>query len=277
MNFKLNPTIKEINKYLNQVVDELLEKHQKVSNPDFEKELQERTGIAWKQVKNYKNHPRPKQRIRDNAKILPFILECRKSDTKRRVYRSLLGGLVSTILVLCVFVVTKAVFFPKETIVVIHKTNMGKEISIGKISNATTFQVPMKDWILSVGIPTKEQIDLSQFTCKRTLLLMNSCRYYYNEANEHLEVHLLFQGKFLRGYTVFSSIYGGTFPRVLLSQLKEKPFYEKTKNKVENIAQGITRIYSETEGEEIDYMISKNGPDKSVNAVSITVAAKWFP
>ncbi len=70
----------EVNRYTKQVVNELLAKYNKVTHPDFDKELRNITGIGWKQIKNYRNHPDPSATINDNSKVKKFIIFKRKTD-----------------------------------------------------------------------------------------------------------------------------------------------------------------------------------------------------
>jgi hypothetical protein len=87
-------SVREANKYLDRVVEELKLKHEKVSHEDFDNDLESITGIRWKQVKNYKNHPKPGQEIQDNSKVKNFIYEQRKKDKVHLAKRLglLLGG-----------------------------------------------------------------------------------------------------------------------------------------------------------------------------------------
>lgn len=86
MIFKKKVTVRDVNRYLSPVVEKLLVKHKKISNPDFEAELEKVTGIKWKQVKNYKNHPSPNSVVASNAKVRDFVLRRYQGDIKRRVF-----------------------------------------------------------------------------------------------------------------------------------------------------------------------------------------------
>ena len=74
------PTVSEVNRYIKPIVEELAAKHQKVTHPDFDQELREITGIGWKQVKNYRNHPNQTLSIQKNSKVLSFVFKSRKQD-----------------------------------------------------------------------------------------------------------------------------------------------------------------------------------------------------
>lgn len=72
--------VSEVNRYTKPVVARLLVKYNKVTHPDFDQELREVTGIGWKQIRNYRNHPNQSSSISENSKIKTFILENRKTD-----------------------------------------------------------------------------------------------------------------------------------------------------------------------------------------------------
>ena len=101
MAFHNRPTVAEVNRYLRPVIQELRDKHTKVSHPEFDGELRSRTGIGWKQAKDYRNHPNPAATISDNAKVLPFVLEQRTADrfyVARRLALYLVGALLLAVL-----------------------------------------------------------------------------------------------------------------------------------------------------------------------------------
>lgn len=276
MSFKINPTIKEINKYLSQIIEELLEKHGKVSSPEFDKELQERTGIAWKQVKNYRNHPKPGQRIRDNAKVLNFVLDCRKKDKGRKAKIGIIAGLGSAAGLLAFYFLAKLVLMPSETVVIIQQV-ADKQIEVRQIPDTTRLIVPEKNWVLAIGLPKLEQIDLSQFACKQYLPFVESCRYFGKTLDGSVEVNLTFRGDFLTGYSLSINELSGELPQRFFDQLSDYSFLDNKSNKKHDIGQGITLIESRTKGEDISLTVSKNGPNGAVNAVSISVSAKLWP
>ena len=105
-------TIREANKYLDEVVEELKLKHEKVTHEDFDKDLEEITGIRWKQVKNYKNHPNPGQEIQDNSKVKTFILERRRHNKAHIFKRS--GVLLLTLVI--IGLVLYRIFLPREIV-----------------------------------------------------------------------------------------------------------------------------------------------------------------
>ena len=93
-------TVGEVNKYLSKTINMLLTKYGKVSNPSFEEELEEITGIRWKQVKNYKNHPKPNSVVNINSKIQRFVFEQRKEDKIRTLLPYAIILTISTMILL---------------------------------------------------------------------------------------------------------------------------------------------------------------------------------
>ncbi len=89
--------VSEVNRYTKPVIEQLLAKYNKVTHPDFDRELREVTGIGWKQIKNYRNHPNPSTSISENSKIKNFILKKRKTDKLYKANR-LTINMVSLIL-----------------------------------------------------------------------------------------------------------------------------------------------------------------------------------
>ena len=78
------PTIKEANRYLDKLADELLAKHGS-QNEAFEAEILAITGISNRQRKNYKNHPQPrKERLKQNSLVIKYIRDCQKRDKRRQ-------------------------------------------------------------------------------------------------------------------------------------------------------------------------------------------------
>jgi hypothetical protein len=97
--FKWKITYREVDQHLTRVVDELLLKHGSVTNPAFEAELESITGIGWKQVKNYKNHPRPAQTVAENSKVKKFIYHSRKSYRLQQTKRLLPASVAIVLLI----------------------------------------------------------------------------------------------------------------------------------------------------------------------------------
>ena len=95
-------TVREVNKYLSPLIKELKAKHIKVTNPDFETELIQISGIGWKQVKNYQNHPDPSKQVKDNSKVRKFVLNQRSTDTSFKIKKILLSLVLITILMICI-------------------------------------------------------------------------------------------------------------------------------------------------------------------------------
>ena len=133
MKLRLNPSVREINRYLTPVLDELLAKHKKVSNPDFEKEFKEVTGIGYRQARNYKHHPKPYSRVNDNALVIPFILLRRRGDNKRKVKLIFISIALLGITVLFGYKFYKTITAP--TVNIITSNNQDKvNVDIGEVT-----------------------------------------------------------------------------------------------------------------------------------------------
>lgn len=167
--FQFNPTIKETSKYLQETVDELLKKHGSVSNPDFEKELIETTGIAYKQIKNYKNHPKPNQRIKDNAIVIKFVREKRKQN-RLKIYAA--NGIKMVPLIIAA--VAAWYFWPKsppapQKIYVINGTPVETAPPSMPQGNEAELRISLKipelGWHLRLGEVTESKFDERHFKC----------------------------------------------------------------------------------------------------------------
>lgn len=167
--FQFNPTIKETSKYLQETVDQLLKKHGSVSNPDFEKELIETTGIAYKQIKNYKNHPKPNQRIKDNAIVIKFVREKRKQN-RLKIYAA--NGLKTVPLVIAAaaawYLWPKAPPAPQK-IYVINGTPVETPPPSMPQGNESELRISLKipklGWLLRLGEMAESKFDEKQFKC----------------------------------------------------------------------------------------------------------------
>ncbi len=100
--------IREVNRYLRPVIKELLKKHEKVTNPDFEDELEGVAGIRYRMAKTYLYSPKPWQVVKDNSKIQKFVLEKRKQYWKRR--------LIPPVCTLLVIIATPFIYWKIKTI-----------------------------------------------------------------------------------------------------------------------------------------------------------------
>lgn len=114
-----NIRVKEVNKYLSPLIRDLKLKHVKVTNPDFEKELAALTGIGWKQVKNYQNHPNPNQVLNDNSKVRAFVLKKRSLDTSYRLKEILFACVIIVLILICLFSINFLIY---------HKGDQNREL-----------------------------------------------------------------------------------------------------------------------------------------------------
>lgn len=160
--FRINPTIREANKYLSGTVDALLKKHGGVSNEDFERDLVNATGIGWKQVKNYKNHPKPGERLKDNAVVLRFVLQARARDTGRKVRRITTKAVAVLALAYAVFWYATA---PKKIEqFVIHEVPPNAHSS-EVVDTRVFLTLPSKSWMFRLGPLEHSSLPVDKFTC----------------------------------------------------------------------------------------------------------------
>lgn len=206
--FQFNPTIKETSKYLQETVDQLLKKHGSVSNPDFEKELIETTGIAYKQIKNYKNHPKPNQRIKDNAIVIKFVREKRKQN-RLKIYAA--NGIRTVPLIIVAILAWH--FWPKsqpvaEKIYVINGTPVEsppQSMPPGKESELRiSIRIPKTTWLLRLGEISESKLDEGKFKCV-TVLEANQFRCKYDgDAQTPVSVSYLKEGSIIQQISVSS-------------------------------------------------------------------------
>ncbi|MBK8201520.1 MAG: hypothetical protein IPK68_04080 [Bdellovibrionales bacterium] len=201
--FRFNPTIRETNKYLSETTDELLKKHGNVSNEEFEKELVAITGIGWKQVKNYKNHPKPSERIKDNSLVIKFVAQCRKKDTGRKVRQIAIVIVASSALV---FGAYKYVTTPnKIETFAIHEVGEPLPPNYEKIETKVFLQIPSKNWVLRLGPFKHSKIPLDKFVCaKLPAIGLTNCSYNENGPNGLFQVTLIMDKEFVRKYSVMT-------------------------------------------------------------------------
>lgn len=182
--FNFNPTIRETNKYLNEIVEELLKKHGQVSNEEFEKELVAITGISYKQVKNYKNDPKPNRRLKDNAIVLKFVRERRKKDAKKRAL--ILGIKVMTILAAIGFAIHQWPSKEDSKVYVINNSPVETDLKLdeSKLQAAdlhAKIKLPKVGWTVKLGPLTNSKLDLDEFDCKAVESNLKNCEYKLND------------------------------------------------------------------------------------------------
>lgn len=175
MKFRLNPTVREVNRYLSPLIEQLTEKHVKVSNPEFEDELKQLTGIGWKQAKNYKNHPKPGQRLNDNAQITEFVFQCRKTDKKRTaiIY---LAGMAFAILAIF-FCIELYSIMTKERILIFKQPvgNIQKSVDPKNVTPTFSLKIPSHGLKLKLGSATNQNLDLSKISCNFSTKTLQAC------------------------------------------------------------------------------------------------------
>ncbi len=201
--FRFNPTIKEANRYLSKIVDELSQKHGGVSNEDFEKELVESTGIGWKQVKNYKNHPKPSERLKDNSIILKFIRQKQIQDKSRRVHRFLVYTVPP--LVAAVFFIRWYSSKPRQVEqFIVHQ--VPPSVHTTEVKESHIFlKLSSKGWLFRLGSLNQSSIPLDKFNCMDNIGTgTKNC--YYNErtSSGNFQAYILLDGGVIRRYTVLS-------------------------------------------------------------------------
>lgn len=252
--FKIPITVKEASKYLDIEVKRLLEIHAKVSNPDFEAELLKTTGIGWKQVKNYKNHPNQFQIIKDNAKVIEFVERSRNLD---RWFKVKVASLISLVVLIITLPIGGIWFYlanqvPKTYIV---KTNITETQTLKfpktfKVA-PLLIHVPNSLIKLQLGPVQNSNINLSDFTCTK-LETVNSknCQITINDKST---IVLL-----LSNNVIYQIAYTwGSDPNMPDSIIELK---EKIENKYKKI-ESIDKLYKsekfENEVENIEMITSK--------------------
>lgn len=218
--FKINPTIRETNKYLNEIVRELLKKHGQVSSEEFEKELIAITGISYKQVKNYKNDPKPNRRLKDNAIVLKFVRERRKKDAKKRA--AILSLKVVIILTLIGFAIHNWPTKEDSKVFIVDNSNsvVDQHINDSKLKTANfhiKMKLPQLDWMLRLGPIENSDFDLDKFECISAEENLKSCAYKLN--NNDLSVSILISESMIERYSI--STYNSSNVENLESQVNE--------------------------------------------------------
>lgn len=196
--FRFNPTIKETNKYLSKTVDELTKKHGGVSNEDFERELVDLTGIGWKQVKNYKNNPKPSSRLKDNSIVIKYVLKCRQNDTLRKI-RSY--SLITVSFLSVVFLTYWIISTPKEVETFqVHEVPLPTPLPINPKIETKVF-LEIRDLLLRVGPREHSKLSLAKFTCsKLPTVQLKNCSFY----DGPFQIVLIMDGDFIKKYTVMT-------------------------------------------------------------------------
>ena len=230
-------SVRDANKYLDRVVLELKLKHEKISHEDFDNDLESITGIRWKQVKNYKNHPKPGQEIQDNSKVKQFIFEQRRKDKFHIAKRA---GILVASLVLGVLVVSN-VFSPKESVTIVKVLPSGKVASITNTKIA--FSVPELAAKIRLGMDKKS---LGTTNCHTVQTSDELCAFEFSEKEKGRISFYLMNDVLLRttlmteNKKTYDSIYNSLKP-VLEGFKQSKGFYVK-ELETTNYQKGSERI-----------------------------------
>jgi hypothetical protein len=243
--YKKKITIKEVNKYLDIVVEDLKKKHEKVTHEDFDNELESITGIRWKQVKNYKNHPNPGQEIQDNSKIKFFVFEQRKKD---KFFKTKQLIILSSLCIGIAFIIYR----------LLRPTEVIKEVNF--ISNTESIIINPK---LTLGIPGLGDVQLgmapdsfSGIDCKNLDLERLLCS--KNLPENKGVVSLFFQR------TVLTRLTLTTTDQVIYEKIRDSLKNELSKfiKKDENLHPSLVTISYTSEGEKINFShLSSDVPD----------------
>lgn len=196
--FQFNPTIRETNKYLSKTVDDLQKKHGGVSNEEFERELTTITGIGWKQVKNYKNHPKPSERIKGNAVILKFVLQARARDTGRKVRR------LASMLVAVASIGYAVLWFVNRPNrieqFIIHEFPPAAHRS-ATVESRLFVTLISKGWLFRLGPLERSQVPIAEFSCMDILGIGGrNCSF----QGPTVQATIILDGNIVRGYAVIS-------------------------------------------------------------------------
>lgn len=200
--FRFNPTIREANKYLTDVTNALSAKHGGVSNEEFEKELVDTTGIGWKQVKNYKNHPKPSERLKDNSVVLKYITQMREKDTGRKVRRNATGVLVlAGIFGGLYWYGTKPKTVEQFIIHEVPPNNQKTQIAITRIF----LKLESKKWLFRLGPIETSKVPIDQFSCFIDAGLgTKSCSFNEVTPAGNMQAFILLDGDIVRRYSIMS-------------------------------------------------------------------------
>lgn len=264
MKLRLNPTVREINRYLSPVIENLLEKHKKVSNPDFENELKQITGIGYRQARNYKHHPKPLSRVNDNALIIPFVLNCRKQDQNRK-YKLILFIFLGLILSILGFYKSynlifnqtiKVISVDKDNATFVSAKNLKSE-NLTLALNLAEYQVDFKLGQNSESIPNRNDYKcfnvLNTKHCEYTKSFEDSIIYTKYKALDGVVV----------GYSLSIQTKDTEEPKIikkLESYLKSNKRYMKVWNDIKFRSENnhIKENPSQTESSTLTYSLFKN-------------------
>lgn len=260
-----DPTVKELCSYLDVVIEELLKKHGKLSHPDFDTELQEITGIGWKQVKNYKNHPKQNQTIADNSKVLEFCLTSRKKNKRffilamAKKYAIVAAGLVLVSLLAAYVFRPDAVVFIAPPV----ETYDGTEVDKSKFAKvlfkySPTFSMHIKAGLIGEVSPKPRD-------CRR-IAKTTSC--LFTDSNDGIERQVAYTstGDYLYKFSVTINNYKGVDDYALSDdELKDMGLRLISENDVS----GLSTSEFESDVEKVTIRRSFFGEGNKQNFISI--------
>jgi hypothetical protein len=215
--FRFNPTIRQANKYLTETVEVLSAKHGGVSKEEFEKELVATTGIGWKQVKNYKNHPKPSERLKDNAVVLKYVRQMRNKDTGRKVRNALFYSISSIAVMLTIYWYLSRPreieqFVVHEVPPSAHNTEVKETRVFLKLSS--------RNWLFRLGPLNQSSVPLDKFVCADNPGTgTKNCSFNETTAAGSFQAFLLLDGGIVRRYSVLS--FDPAEVKTLMGQLSE--------------------------------------------------------
>ncbi len=268
MKFRLNPTVREINRYLSPLIDELTIKHVKVSNPEFEEELKKITGIGWKQAKNYRNHPKPGQRINDNALINEWIFNCRKNDKKRKFINYSLY-LIGAILLIVVF--SKLYSILSQERLVIIKQPVGPALTRNNLPKTLetkySLTIPSHKLTVRLGSLKNQNIDLREFNCLKHTQSLETCnRDTMNEDGSVLSSIMYISDGIINSITISAVGENSKYMDEVLYLIKSLDLKQKN---FEERAKSNTKITSENGNEKITINLGKHEGNKKIISAQI--------
>ncbi|MGE4130241.1 MAG: hypothetical protein AB7F86_01315 [Bdellovibrionales bacterium] len=243
-------------------MDELQRKHGNVSNEDFERELTEIAGIGYKQVKNYKNHPKPGHRLKDNAVVIKFVRERQRLDTGRKVRRAIVMGLFVIALVGGAY---RALTAPRKIeSFAIHEVPVPVSEPDRMVESKVFIEVPSTGWLLRLGPIKNTRIPMERFTCDKIVgMQQENCQF----VGANLQVTIIKDGDLIKRYTILSTAAddAADIERQLLGKAGQPR--QPATNAKEPIQSQSYKVGDET----VNVMRTEKGPG-TIDSISVTVA-----
>lgn len=198
------PTYRETAKYLDRVFEHLKAKHGSATSEEFEKELVAITGIGLRQIRTYKNNPKPWERLKDNSLVLPFVLEQRKKD-KARTLRIWTTNLL---LIAALFgAIGWLISRPKliETFG-IREFRFEKDLTDTVVDSKVFIQIPRHNWLLRVGPLKNSSIDRDKMACYPVLGKdVQNCTFDEADDTGSLQVTIVLDREMIRSLSISST------------------------------------------------------------------------